>query len=125
MAGDVEGQRYLDTDHLGYIFQAKTNALAAALYEKEHISSPQSSVSELPMRLKDNLAKRYSGAKHFPYEDYSVCRHSRGIITAGRNPIFLSSDKERLYGFIAKRVEQVFGQNARSWNSYSVCRWQT
>lgn len=94
---------------LGFM-PAKTNALANALYEKGLISSPLTSVAELPKRMKDSLTKRYPGAKHFPYEDNSVCRHSHGIITTGRNPIFLSSDEEWLYGFIAKRVEQVFSQ---------------
>lgn len=94
---------------LGYL-PAKTNELAISLFEKGLISSPLTSQRGLPMRLKDQLAKRYHGAKNFPYEDNSVCAECHGIITTGRNPMFLTPDEEWMYGFISKRVERVLTQ---------------
>lgn len=94
---------------LGYL-PAKTNELAMSLFEKGLISSPLTSVSDLPKRLKDQLAKRFPGAKSFHYEEYAFCKECHGIITTGRNPLFLTPDEEWMYGFISQRVEKVLTQ---------------
>lgn len=94
---------------LGYL-PAQTNKLAMSLYEKGLISSPLTSMAGLPKRLKDQLAKRYPGAKNFPYEENSSCNYCHGIITTGRNPIFLTPDEEWMFGLISQRMEKVMTQ---------------
>lgn len=83
----------------------RTMAAADLLFEKGLISSPRTSVSDLPKHISRHLERRLPEAKGISYLPDEEIPYCHGIITTERSPLFLSDDEQRIYKLINDRMK--------------------
>lgn len=104
---DMNTLQKVALQELGFL-PAKTMAIADSLFEKGLISSPRTSVSDLPKHLKSHIERRFPTTKGFNFLADEQIPYCHGILTTERTPLFLTEDEQRLYQMIAIHVEMAF-----------------
>lgn len=99
-------------DELGFL-PNRTMTAADLLFEKGLISSPRTSVTGLPSRMKRHIERRFPEAKGFHFLPEDEMPYCHGIITTERTPLFLGEDEQRVYELISMRTEMAF-ESAKS-----------